>query len=74
MLIKRKKNNKVVLLLPILLIIITVGLSIRILGKENNRYNDNTRVLSTISQVLDLNTVKYNYSNIVVVKKDKSIK
>ena len=73
MLIKRKKNNKVVLLLPILLIIITVGLSIRILGKENNRYNDNTRVLSTISQVLDLNTVKYNYSNIVVVKKDKSI-
>lgn len=73
--IKRKKNNKVVLLLPILLIIITVGLSIRILGKENNRYNDNTntRVLSTISQVLDLNTVKYNYSNIVAVKKDKSI-
>ena len=71
--IKRKKNNKVVLLLPILLIIITVGLSIRILEQENNRYNDNTRVLSTISQVLDLNTVKYNYSNIVAVKKDKSI-
>ena len=71
--IKRKKNNKVVLLLPISLIIITVGLSIRILGQENNRYNDNTRVLSTISQVLDLNTVKYNYSNIVAVKKDKSI-
>ena len=71
--IKRKKNNKVVLLLPILLIIITGGFIIKILGRENNSYNDNTKVLSTISQVLDLNTVKYNYSNIVAVKKDKSI-
>lgn len=71
--IKRKKNNKVVLLLPIFLIIITVVLSMRILGKKNNQYSDNTRVLSTISQVLDLNTVKYNYSNIIEVKKDKSI-
>ena len=73
MLIKRKKNNKVVLLLPILLIIITAALSMKILGKENSKYSDNTKVLSTISQVLDLNTVKYTYSNIVAVKKDKSI-
>lgn len=71
--IKRKKNNKVILLLPILLIIITVGFIIKILLKENNLYDDDTKVLSTISQVLDLNTVKYNYSNIVAVKKDKSI-
>lgn len=73
MLIKRKKINKVVLLLPILLIIITIGFSIRILGKETSNYSDNTKVLSTISQVLDLNTVKYTYSNIVAVKKEKSI-
>lgn len=71
--IKRKKINKVVLLLPILLIIITIGFSIRILGKETSNYSDNTKVLSTISQVLDLNTVKYTYSNIVAVKKEKSI-
>ena len=72
--IKRKKINKVVLLLPILLIIITiVFISVKWVVKENNKYSDTTKVLSTISQVLDLNTVKYTYSNIVAVKKDKSI-
>lgn len=72
--IKRKKINKVVLLLPILLLIITiVFISVKWVVKENNKYSDTTKVLSTISQVLDLNTVKYTYSNIVAVKKDKSI-
>lgn len=71
--IKRKKINKVVLLLPILLIIITIVFSISILKSNRRQYTDNTKVLSTISQVLDLNTVKYTYSNIVSVKKDKSI-
>ena len=73
MLIKRKKINKVVLLLPILLIIITIVFSMSILKSNRRQYTDNTKVLSTISQVLDLNTVKYTYSNIVSVKKDKSI-
>lgn len=71
--IKRKKINKVVLLLPILLIIITIVFSMSILKSNRRQYTDNTKVLSTISQVLDLNTVKYTYSNIVSVKKDKSI-
>ena len=44
-----------------------------ILKSNRRQYTDNTKVLSTISQVLDLNTVKYTYSNIVSVKKDKSI-
>ncbi|WP_164489000.1 DUF4230 domain-containing protein [Romboutsia sp. Marseille-P6047] len=71
--IKRKKINKVLVLLPILILIITLGFTIKTFINENNEYEDNTKVLSTISQVLDLNTVKYTYSNIVAVKKDKSI-
>ncbi|MGL5693113.1 MAG: DUF4230 domain-containing protein [Peptostreptococcaceae bacterium] len=71
--IKKKKNKKVILLLPILVIIITVGTIMKMFDFNENRYADNTKVLSTISQVLDLNTVKYTYSNIVAVKKDKSI-
>lgn len=73
MLQKRKKFNKVTVLLPIILLVITATyISIK-LKSEKNLYEDNTRVIDTISQVLDLNTVKYNYSNIVTVKKDKSI-
>ncbi len=34
---------------------------------------DNTKVLSTITQVLEVNTVKYTYSNIISITKDKSI-
>ena len=71
--IKSKKNNKVVLLLFIVLVIITVLIYIIISNKEKNEYSDNIKVLSTISQVLDINTVKYTYSNIVSVTKDKSI-
>ncbi|SCH97716.1 DUF4230 domain-containing protein [Romboutsia sp. 1001713B170207_170306_H8] len=71
--IKRKKINKVLVLLPILILIITLDFTIKTFINENNEYEDNTKVLSTISQVLDLNTVKYTYSNIVAVKKDKSI-
>lgn len=72
MLQKRKKFKKLPLLLPIFILIITAGF---VMYKKNdeNLYKDNTRVIDTISQVLDLNTVKYNYSNIVTVKKDKSI-
>ena len=34
---------------------------------------DNIKVINTLTQVLDISTVKYNYSNIVEIKKDKSI-
>lgn len=70
---KRKKFKKVTVLLPIILIVITISYVSVKFKSEKNLYEDNTRVIDTISQVLDLNTVKYNYSNIVTVKKDKSI-
>ncbi|GAA3648553.1 DUF4230 domain-containing protein [Asaccharospora irregularis] len=73
MLRKRKKIKKVHILLPILVLIILVSYGIRKFTQEKNLYKDNTKVIDTITQVLDLNTVKYNYSNIVTVKKDRSI-
>lgn len=73
MLRKRKKIKKVHILLPILILIILVSYGIRKFTQEKNLYKDNTKVIDTITQVLDLNTVKYNYSNIVTVKKDRSI-
>ena len=72
MLRKSKKNNKVVLLLPIVLLIITLLIHTTIISKDKNEYMDNTKVLSTITQVLEVNTVKYTYSNIITVTKDKS--
>lgn len=73
MLRKSKKNNKVVLLLPIVLLIITLLIHTTIISKDKNEYMDNTKVLSTITQVLEVNTVKYTYSNIISITKDKSI-
>lgn len=70
---KSKKNNKVVLLLPIVLLIITLLIHTTIISKDKNEYMDNTKVLSTITQVLEVNTVKYTYSNIISITKDKSI-
>lgn len=73
MLQKRKKIMKVPILLPILILLIILSWGIHKFKGEKNLYEDNTKVIDTISQVLDLNTVKYSYSNIVTVKKDKSI-
>lgn len=73
MLRKVKKIKKLFVLFTVFIIVIT-GLYIVFRFKQDtNIYKDNTRVLNTISQVLELNTVKYNYSNIITVKKDKSI-
>ena len=41
--------------------------------KKESTYKDSTKIMDTLSQVLDISTVKYNYSNIVEIKKDKSI-
>lgn len=73
MLQKRKKIKILLILLPILLLVITAAYSINKYKSNQNIYKDTTKVIDTISQVLDINTVKYNYSNIVTVKKDKSI-
>jgi len=74
LLIKSKKNNKVVRRLFIVIVIITISVYITTINKEKSEYMDNTKILSTITQVLDVNTVKYTYSNIVSITKDKSIK
>lgn len=72
MLQKRKKINK---LLILLIIIICVIICINMLHRfKSNIYKDNTTVLNTITQVVELNTVKYSYSNIITVKKDKTFK
>ena len=72
MLQKRKKFNKQLILL---IIIICVTICSYILYKFNNdTYKDNTTVLNTITKVIELNTVKYNYSNVITVQKDKSFK
>ncbi|MGL6105606.1 DUF4230 domain-containing protein [Romboutsia sp.] len=73
MLQKQKKIKKVHILLPIFILMITSGYLIYKYNINKKIYMEDTRVLNTISQVLDLNTVRYNYSNIVTIKKDKSI-
>ncbi|MGL5348649.1 MAG: DUF4230 domain-containing protein [Peptostreptococcaceae bacterium] len=72
MLQKRKKNKKLSILLPILIVVMSCCYLVYKIEVKNNTYKDDTRVLNTITQVIDLNTVKYNYSNVITVKKDKS--
>ena len=73
MLQKRKKIKIFLIILPIVILGIIVSCSIYRYKSNQNIYKDTTKVIDTISQVLDINTVKYNYSNVVTVKKDKSI-
>ena len=73
MLQKRKNFNKILILLIFLLLLTTGTYFIFNLYKKESTYNDNTKVLNTLKQVLDISTLKYNYSNIVEIKKDKSI-
>lgn len=73
MLQKRKKVKIFLIILPIVILGIIVSCSIYRYKNNQNIYKDTTKVIDTISQVLDINTVKYNYSNVVTVKKDKSI-
>jgi len=70
---KRKNFNKILILLIFLLLLTTGTYFIFNLYKKESTYNDNTKVLNTLKQVLDISTLKYNYSNIVEIKKDKSI-
>ncbi|MDK2564642.1 DUF4230 domain-containing protein [Romboutsia sedimentorum] len=70
---KAKKIKKIVILLFILIVVTTGSYFIYKFKTNQNIYKDNTKVMDTISQVLNLSTVKYSYSNVVTVKKDKSI-
>lgn len=73
---KRKKNNK----LFWIIIFIFLGM-MNFYVYQNHLKNqeqieektDNTKVLDTISEILELNTIKYNYNNLITVKKDKTI-
>lgn len=75
MLQKRKKINKnrVLLIFIIIGIIIGITLSLKLIFSEKSP-KDTSKVLNIIEQVLELSTSKYNYSNIVTIKKDKSFK
>jgi len=70
---KQKKFNKALILLIFLLLLISGTYFISNRYKKESIYKDNIKVINTLSQVLDISTVKYNYSNIVEIKKDKSI-
>ena len=72
MLQKRKKFNKSYILLAFLILLISGIYLISNKYKEKSIYQDNTKVMDTLSQILDISTVKYNYSNIATIKKDKS--
>lgn len=73
MLQKQKKIKKVHILLPIFILMITAIYLIYKYNINKKIYMEDSRVLNTISQVLEVNTVRYNYSNIITIKKDKSI-
>ena len=73
MLQKQKKNNKALILFLFLILLISGIYFISNKYKKESIYKDNIKVINTLSQVLDISTVKYNYSNIVEIKKDKSI-
>lgn len=73
MLQKQKKINKVLMSFSFLILLIGSTYFISNRYKKENIYKDNIKVINTLSQVLNINTVKYNYSNIVEIKKDKSI-
>ena len=73
MLQKLKKINKVLMSFSFLILLIGSTYFISNRYKKENIYKDNIKVINTLSKVLNINTVKYNYSNIVEIKKDKSI-
>jgi len=70
---KRKNFKKTVILSIIMLLLITGTYSIFNIYKKQSIHKNTTKVINTLKQVLDISTVKYNYSNILEVKKDKSI-
>ena len=73
MLQKRKKINNALITLMFLALLIIGTYFISNRYKKESIYKDNIKVINTLTQVLDISTVKYNYSNVVEIKKDKSI-
>ena len=73
MLQKLKKNNKILILLIVLILFVIGIYFIFNVYKKESGYKDNIKVINTLKHALDISTVKYNYSNIIEIKKDKSI-
>ncbi|MGL5641574.1 MAG: DUF4230 domain-containing protein [Paraclostridium sp.] len=75
MLQKRKKinKNKVLILFIIIGVIIGTIISSGLIFSQKPP-KDTSKVLSTVEQVAELSTSKYNYSDIVTITKDKSFK
>lgn len=69
-----KKINNALITLMIFSVINNWNIFLYLIDtKKESIYKDNIKVINTLTQVLDISTVKYNYSNIVEIKKDKSI-
>ena len=67
MLQKRKKINNALITLMFLALLIIGTYFISNRYKKESIYKDNIKVINTLTQVLDISTVKYNYSNIVEI-------
>ncbi len=74
--LQKMKKIKIVTILLIVLTVFIIPTTYLVYNKYkiDKTYENNTKIMDTISRVLDINTLKYNYSNIITVKKDKSIK
>jgi len=76
----RRKQSKLGFKLVAVLLIIGIGLggyfTYNLLNenkKEEQMINKETKILDTITEMLELNTIKYHYSNIIDIEKDKRI-
>ena len=70
--VKKIKNIVVVFIFLLIFIIPSIYLSYSKYDEEDIQKQD-TKIMDTISRVLDINTLKYDYSNVISITKDKSI-
>ncbi|MFI3210511.1 MAG: DUF4230 domain-containing protein [Peptostreptococcaceae bacterium] len=74
----RWRNVKIkFILLSLVLILVFFGYKsyndVMVHSEQNKIINDETKVLDTITQMIEINTIKYHYSNIIDIQKDKRI-
>lgn len=68
--LKRKKMKKIYIFVALIIIIGSFLLPRKfIMSKDDNK--NTMKVMDTIHQVLETTTTKYNYSNIITIKKNK---
>ncbi len=74
----RWRNVKIkFILLSLVLILVFFGYKsyndVIVHNEQNKMINDESKVLDTITQMIEINTIKYHYSNIIDIQKDKRI-